>query len=200
MSNILNKLIHEFQFLPGIGERTAQRFVYYIFSRHQEKALAFAKTLLTAIETIGRCEQCQNLSEDPLCLLCSNSQRDSSVLCVVEHPSNIIMLEATQAFKGLYFVLHGALSPIDGISPQDLGIDKLDKVIKEKSVSEIIVATSSKIEGEATAYYLHDHFKDKVLVTRLAYGIPIGGSLDYLDGQTLSRAMMGRQTLTDNCE
>lgn len=200
MTPILQKLIHEFQFLPGIGEKTAQRFVHYIFSRYQDRAKSFAETLLRAIETVQHCEQCQNLSELNLCDLCQSSSRDQSLLCVVEHPSNVMMMESTHSFKGLYFVLHGALSPIDGIGPYDLNIDKLDKLIKEKGVKEIIVATSSKIEGEATAYYLYDNFKENILVTRLAYGIPIGGSLDFVDGQTLSRAMSGRQALSENCE
>lgn len=200
MTPLLQRLILEFQFLPGIGEVTARRFVYYIFSRHRDKAKAFANTLLEAVEKVKRCEQCQDLSESPLCQICQSSTRDQSILCVVEHPSNIMMMESTHAFSGLYFVLHGALSPIDGIGPYDLNIDKLAQLIDTKGIKEIIIATSSKVEGEATAYYLYDHFKDKVLVSRLAYGIPIGGTLDYLDGQTLSRAMSGRQAITENCE
>lgn len=199
MTPVLKQLVHSFQFLPGIGEKTAQRFVHYIFSRHQAKAKALATILLEAIETVEHCTQCQNLSETTICELCSSHKRDQDVLCVVEHPSNVLLLESTHAFNGLYFVLHGTLSPIDGITPQDLQIDKLAHLIATKPIKEIIIATSSKIDGEATAYYLHDQFKGMVSVTRLAYGIPIGGSLDYLDGPTLSRAMSGRQRL-DNCE
>ena len=200
MTPILQKLIHDFQFLPGIGEKTAQRFVHYIFGREQRAAEQFAKTLLTAIENIRHCQQCQNLSEGELCSICTDENRNDDVLCVVEHPSNVMLLEATRAFKGRYFVLHGALSPIDGINPSDLNIGKLLELIHEKDIKEVIVATSSKIEGEATAYYLHDQLKDLVLTTRLAYGIPLGGSLDFVDGPTLSKALIGRQTLSDNCE
>jgi|AntRauTorckE5430_2_1112549.scaffolds.fasta_scaffold00038_44 recombination protein RecR len=200
MSPLLKKLVHEFQFLPGIGEKTAQRFVHFIFSRHHEKAFQFANTLLECLQQIKHCQQCQNLSENKLCDICANTNRDSQILCVVEHPSNILIMEAAQAFKGRYFVLHGALSPIDGIGPKDLHIHKLIQLIETQDIKEIIVATSSKIEGEATAFYLYDQLKDMVLVSRLGYGIPIGGSLDYLDGQTLFRAMSNRQALSDNCE
>ena len=197
MSPLLQKLIHEFQFLPGIGEKTAQRFVHYIFSRKQPEAQRFCETLLHAIENVKHCHQCQNLSEYDLCKICTSPTRDSSLLCIVEHPSNVMVIEATQSFQGRYFVLHGALSPIDGITPLDLGINKLDDIIQQSGVEEIIIATSSKVEGEATAYYLYESFKDKVKISRLAYGIPIGGSLDYLDGQTLARALIGRQAVQE---
>ena len=117
MSPLLQKLIHEFQFLPGIGEKTAQRFVHYIFSRKQANATQFANTLLHAIENIKHCEKCQNLSETDICRICESSNRDESLLCIVEHPSNVMVMEATQSYRGRYFVLHGALSPIDGIGP-----------------------------------------------------------------------------------
>lgn len=196
MTPSLNKLIHDFQFLPGIGEKTAQRFVHHIFGRHKDKAKAFAETLLYAIENIQHCEQCRNLSESPLCGICSNPNRDLTTLCVVEHPANIHAIEST-AYKGIYFVLHGTLSPIDGINPADLGIGDLCDLVKSKGISEILIATSSKIEGEATAYYIHDQLQNIAKVTRLAYGIPVGGSLDYIDGQTLSRAIDCRQEMVD---
>lgn len=197
MSPLLQKLIHEFQFLPGIGEKTAQRFVHHIFSRKQADAKRFADTLLYALDNIKHCHICQDLSESDICKLCASSERDSLLLCIVEHPSNVMIMEATQSYKGKYFVLHGALSPIDGIGPSDIGLDKLSDLILNNNVEEIIIATSSKIEGEATAYYIHDTFKQYVKTTRLAYGIPIGGSLDYLDGQTLARALIGRQSIQD---
>lgn len=195
-SPILKKLINKFQFLPGIGEKTAQRFVHHIFSRYRRQAADLAATLLEAIEQVQHCETCRHLSETPICNICSNPDRDPQVICVVEHPANIDLIEST-SFNGTYFVLHGALSPIDGISPHDLGLHNLMKRIEKGTIQEILVATSSKIEGEATAYYIHDQFSQHAKVTRLAYGIPLGGSLDYIDGQTLSRAIDCRQEMTD---
>mgnify|MGYP001256125733 CR=1 FL=1 len=195
-SPILKKLINQFQFLPGIGEKTAQRFVHHIFSRYRKQAADLAATLIDALEKVDHCEICHHLSEEPICHICSSPSRDRQVICVVEHPANIDLIEST-SFKGTYFVLHGALSPIDGITPHDLGLPKLLQRIKNDEVLEILIATSSKIEGEATAYYIHDQFSQLTKVTRLAYGIPIGGSLDYIDGQTLSRAIDCRQEMTD---
>lgn len=197
MTPILQKLISQFQFLPGIGEKTAQRFSYYIFSRQKEAARQFASTLIEALDNIVHCSQCRNLSETPVCHLCTEPDRDNSLLCIVEHPSNIQILETTQSYKGRYFVLHGALSPIDGITPYDLGLNQLSEYIKESDIQEIIVATSSKVEGEATAYYIYDQFKDTVKVSRLASGMPMGGTLDYIDGQTLKRALRGRSLIDD---
>ena len=156
MTPLLQKLIMEFQFLPGIGEKTAQRFAHYIFSRQTDHARDFANTLLEALDKIKHCEQCRNLSETQICNLCSDTRRDETSICIVEHPSNVQMLESTQSYQGLYFVLHGALSPIDGITPTDLGLHHLDTILATKPIEEIIVATSSKVEGEATAYYIFD--------------------------------------------
>ena len=198
MTPLLQKLIMEFQFLPGIGEKTAQRFAHYIFSRQTDHARDFANTLLEALDKIKHCEQCRNLSETQICNLCSDTRRDETSICIVEHPSNVQMLESTHSYQGLYFVLHGALSPIDGITPTDLGLHHLDTILATKPIEEIIVATSSKVEGEATAYYIFDQFKDKVKVSRLASGMPIGGTLDYIDGQTLQRALRGRSLIQDD--
>ena len=195
-SPILKKLVNKFQFLPGIGEKTAQRFVHHIFSRYRRQAADLATTLLEAIDKIQHCEMCRHLSETPICSICSNPNRDQSVICVVEHPANIDLIEST-SYKGIYFVLHGALSPIDGITPHDIGLHELMNKVAQNTIREILVATSSKIEGEATAYYIHDQFSQQTKVTRLAYGIPLGGSLDYIDGQTLSRAIDCRQEMTD---
>lgn len=198
MTPILQKLVAQIQFLPGIGEKTAIRFIHYIFSRHTHAAKDFALTLLEAIEVCGHCERCQTLSETPYCNICSDSRRDPSLICIVEHPSNITQIESTQSYNGLYFVLHGALSPIEGIGPKDLGIHKLHELIKKHHIDEIIIATSSKVEGEATAYYLYEQFQDIAKVTRLAAGIPMGGTLDYIDGQTLRRAFSSRHLLTED--
>ncbi|MEC7030079.1 MAG: recombination mediator RecR [Pseudomonadota bacterium] len=195
MTPLLQKLIYEFQFLPGIGEKTAQRFVHYIFSRQQNKAESFANTLLEAIHKIQHCSVCRNLSEHDICSLCSASEREPSTICVVEHPSNVHIIESTGTYHGRYFVLHGALSPIDGIGPRDIGIDLLAQVVQNNDIKELIIATSSKIEGEATAYYIHEQFHSIVKTTRLAYGMPIGGSLDYIDGQTLARALHNRNQM-----
>jgi recombination protein RecR len=195
MTPLLKKLIHEFQFLPGIGEKTAQRFVHYIFSRQHSRARQFATTLLATLDQIQHCHICRNLSETDICSLCNETGRDSQLLCVVEHPSNVHIIEATGTYQGRYFVLHGALSPIDGIGPRDIGIYQLAKVIQQHNTQELIIATSSKIEGEATAYYLHEQFQNILQTTRLAYGMPIGGTLDYIDGQTLARALHNRSSM-----
>ncbi|MCP8351936.1 recombination mediator RecR [Candidatus Synchoanobacter obligatus] len=198
MTPLLQKLIHSFQFLPGIGEKTAQRFVHHIFGHQKHLAQGFAETLLEAIEKIKHCQRCQNLSEDDLCQICASSERDESILCIVEHPSNVSIFESTQSYDGKYFVLHGVLSPINGVGPQDLGIGKLDILLKQHPIKEVLIATSSKVEGEATAYYLYEYLNDKVAkITRPAHGLPIGGSLDYIDGQTLTRALRGRQEMVD---
>ena len=201
MSEVLNKLIHEFQFLPGVGEKTAQRFVHHIFGRDQIKARKFGNTLLNALDTIQRCTQCQNLTDVPLCSLCTDHTRDRQAVCIVEHPANVHTIESTQTFKGLYFVLHGVISPIDGVGPQDLGISILANIITKHQIKEIIIATSTRIEGEATAYYLYDQFSQKTHITRIAHGIPIGDSLEYTNSQTLSRALLDRKPIElEYCE
>ncbi len=197
MSKLLAQVIHDIQFLPGIGEKTAQRLIHHIFSRDKQKAHIFANSLLEALEHIKYCRICRNLSEDDVCHICTSQSRDTKSICVVEHPSNVDLIEQTQTFQGLYFVLHGALSPIDGISPEKLGIQALDNMVQTFEAQELIVATSTRIEGEATAYYLSDQFSHKIKVTRLAHGMPLGGSLDFIDSQTLARALNTRHTLDD---
>ena len=146
MSKTLQNLIDNFQFLPGIGEKTAQRLTYYIFSNKQNKAQQFTDALQEALNNVRHCSQCRNLSEAELCDICTCPSRDLNMICIVEHPSNVTQIEQTQSYKGLYFVLHGALSPIDGITPEDLELPKLKSLIQDKRIKELIIATSTKIE------------------------------------------------------
>ncbi|MDC3180811.1 recombination mediator RecR [Gammaproteobacteria bacterium] len=198
MSKKIEQLIKHFQFLPGIGEKTAQRLTYYIFSHGADQARAFAQSMTEALDSIQYCRVCRNLTEQHTCDICNSEHRDKSKICIVEHPSNILQIEQTHSYNGLYFVLHGALSPIDGITPEHLKVSQLLRTINSEGVEEMIIATSTKIEGEATAYYLSEQFKDKVNVTRLAHGLPIGGTLDYIDSQTLLRAFHARHTLEND--
>ena len=150
-----------------------------------------AKTLEKAIDEIGRCSRCRMLTSNSLCKICSDNTRDMNSICVVENPSDVLAIESTGGFKGRYFVLLGRLSPIEGISPDDLGINDFLKLIKIENIKEVILATSSTVEGDATAIYIKDHIKD-IKVSRISYGIPIGGELEYVDGNTIARAIQGR--------
>jgi recombination protein RecR len=198
MSKKIDQLIECFQFLPGIGEKTAQRLTYYIFSHGKKHAKKFAEVMIDALQHIQYCSTCRNLTEHHTCEICASDSRDRSKICIVEHPSNVLQIEQTHSYNGLYFVLHGALSPIDGISPEHLQIPNLLKIIQDIGIEEMIIATSTRIEGEATAYYIADQFSDTVKVTRLAHGLPIGGALDFIDSQTLLRAFHARHTFEND--
>ena len=177
--------------LPGVGKKSAQRMALYLLDKNKDGAGILAKTLERAIDEIGRCSRCRMLTSNNLCKICSDTSRDMNSICVVENPSDVLAIESTGGFKGRYFVLLGRLSPIDGISPDDLGINDFLKLIKIENVKEVILATSSTVEGDATAIYIKDHIDD-IKVSRISYGIPIGGELEYVDGNTIARAIQGR--------
>ncbi|MBT8421850.1 MAG: recombination protein RecR [Gammaproteobacteria bacterium] len=192
-SPLLQQLLQALQCLPGVGSRTAQRMAFYLLQRDREGARELSVALQEAIEHIGECERCRMLSEEPLCRLCTASNRDVAMICVVESPADVIAIEESGVFRGLYFVLHGRLSPLDGIGPGELGLERFEARLSEGEVSEVILATSSTVEGEATAGYLATLAKEQnVAVSRIAHGVPIGGELEYVDRSTLSRAIAGR--------
>ena len=189
--DLLNDLINSLTILPGVGKKSAQRMALYLLDKNKDGAGILAKTLEKAIDEIGRCTRCRMLTSNSLCKICSDNTRDMNCICVVENPSDVLAIESTGGFKGRYFVLLGRLSPIDGISPDDLGINDFLKLIKIENIKEVILATSSTVEGDATAIYIKDHIKD-IKVSRISYGIPIGGELEYVDGNTIARAIQGR--------
>lgn len=192
----LTELINQFSRLPGIGKKTAQRLALSILEQPPEKAQQFAKALVEAREKIHFCSNCQALTDLDVCQICSNPQRDRSVICVVEEPKDVIAFERMREFSGLYHVLHGVISPLDNIGPEQLKIKELLKRLSSGEVNEIIMATNPTVEGEATASYLSRLIKPMgIKVTRLAYGIPVGGELEYADEYTLARALEGRNEI-----
>ncbi|MCZ6615465.1 MAG: recombination mediator RecR [Chloroflexi bacterium] len=187
-------LIEEFHKLPGIGSKSAQRLTYYLVRMPQEEARKLAETILAVKERIIFCSQCQNISEVDPCPICTNPERDRSMICVLEEPLDVLALERTRCYKGLYHVLHGAISPMNGIGPEELRLRELLDRLKDGSVQEVVLATNPNLEGEATAMYIHRLISPLIpKVTRLARGLPVGGDLEYADEVTLTRAFQGRQ-------
>ncbi len=192
----LTRLIEQFERLPGIGKKTAQRLAFYVLGLPQEKAQEFAGAILEAKEKIKRCAVCQNLTDEELCPICRSTDRDRSILCVVEDPRDVIAFERTKEYHGLYHVLHGLISPMDGVGPEQLTIKELLARLQSGEVQEVVMATNPTVEGEATAMYVARLLKPLgIKVTRLAYGIPVGGNLEYADEVTLYRALEGRSEI-----
>ena len=192
----LSKLIEQFERLPGIGHKTAQRLAFHILGLPEGQAEAFADAILDARKKIHTCACCQNLTDGELCPVCSNPARDRSVVCVVEDPQDVMAFERTREYNGLYHVLHGAISPLDGVGPEQLRIKELMARLGDGVIQEVIMAINPTVEGEATASYISRLLKPMgVKVTRLAYGIPVGGDLEYADEVTLSRALEGRSEI-----
>src|SRR6266545_817461 len=190
----IQRLITELSRLPGIGQRTAQRLAFHILRSDDEEAFGLADAIREVKEKVGLCEVCFNLAEGEKCRICEDSSRSSSLICVVEEPSDVIPIERTGEYRGLYHVLGGALSPIDGIDPEDLRIAELiDRV--DDDVKEIVLATNPTTTGEATALHIADALRDRVTVTRLASGLPVGADLEHADEVTLGKALAGRQSL-----
>lgn len=192
----LNKLINELSKLQGIGNKTAQRLAFNILAMDDKEALAIAQAIIDAKTNMKYCSVCGNLTDTEPCGICSDSGRDQSVICVVESPKEVAAMERIREFKGLYHVLHGAISPLDGIGPEDINLKSLITRLQENDVHEIILATNPNIEGEATAMYIARLIKPSgITVSRIAHGIPVGGDLEYADEVTLSKAMEGRRNL-----
>lgn len=196
-SPIVKQLMDALRALPGIGPKSAQRLAYQLLTdKGKEKAKTLSDALKQAVLSVGQCQHCRQFTEQTVCSLCSNPKRNHALLCVVESPADVIAIEQTQAFHGCYFVLHGHLSPLDGISSEQLGIPLLLERLREENIHEIILATNPTIEGKATAQYLANHIDTKkIMCTRIAHGVPIGGELEYLDGSTLSHALYSRQSI-----
>jgi recombination protein RecR len=192
----LARLIDEFSKMPGIGPKTAQRLAFYILKNSSERVASLAKAILEAKEKVKHCSICGNITDQEVCEICQNINRDKSIICVVEKVRDLIAIENTGEYKGLYHVLEGAISPLDGIEPENLKIDSLLKRLKTEKIKEIILATNPNIEGEVTASYLNRLIEPlNIKVTRIAYGVPIGGSLEFADEVTLTQALMGRQKI-----
>ncbi len=189
----LQNLIDEFRKLPGIGSKTAQRLAYYVLNLPEEKAFKFSQAIVDAKQKITYCKVCQNFSDSDICPVCANPTRDKQVICVVENPRDVIQMEKTNEFKGVYHILHGAISPMDNIGPEDIRIKELMTRVTQGEVKEVIMATNPNLEGETTAMYISKLLKPfGIKVTRIAHGVPVGGELEYADEVTLARALQGR--------
>jgi recombination protein RecR len=189
----VENLVAQLTRLPGVGTRTAQRLAFHLLSTPAQEGVALADAIRDAKERVRACRECGNLTEDELCAICSDARRDRSVICVVEQPVDVVSLERTHEYRGLYHVLGGALSPLDGVEPTDLRVAGLLERVARGDVSEVVLATNPTMTGEATAGYLADKLREQVTVTRLASGLPVGGDLEYADEVTLGRALAGRR-------
>jgi recombination protein RecR len=195
LSPSVDNLVAQLTRLPGIGTRTAQRLAFHLLRVPKEEALALAAAITEVKERVRFCRECGNLTEEELCAICLDGRRDHSLICVVEQPADLISLERTAEFRGLYHVLGGSLSPLDGVEPEHLRIDELLQRVERNGVQEVVLATNPNMTGEATASYLADRLRGRVRVTRLASGLPVGGDLEYADEVTLGRAFAGRRDM-----
>lgn len=194
-SPLINQLVESFKCLPGVGNKSAQRMAYYLLEKNRAGASELSSALQLAVDQVGNCQSCRLLTENTLCEVCADESRDKQLLCIVESPADVYAIEQSHSFKGLYFVLMGHLSPLDGIGPQQLGFPLLFNKIEQENYKEVILATNTTVSGEATAYYIVEQLKDKnINISRIAHGVPLGGELEYVDGTTLSHAISGRKT------
>jgi recombination protein RecR len=191
----VENLVAQLTRLPGVGSRTAHRFAFHLLRVSKDEALALAAAIEEVKERVRFCNECGNLTEDEVCAICLDARRDHSLICVVEHPVDLISLERTHEYRGLYHVLGGSLSPIDGVEPEHLRIDELLRRVERNGVQEVVLATNPNMTGEATAHFLADRLRGRVRVTRLASGLPVGGDLEYADEVTLGRALSGRREM-----
>ncbi len=192
-STLIERLVQAFRCLPGVGPKSAQRMAFHLLERDREGGRRLSAALLEAMQRVGHCRQCRTLTEEALCSVCNNEKRDRSVLCIVESPVDVSAIEQGTDFRGRYFVLMGRLSPLDGVGPKDLGLEQLAARLDAGEIEEMILATNSTVEGEATAHYLSDMGRARgIRVTRIAQGIPLGGELEFVDGGTLAHAFSGR--------
>ena len=198
MSVLLEQLIDAFRVLPGVGRKTAQRMAYHVLERGRDGGRRLAEVLAEAVERIGHCSQCRDFSESEVCVTCASAGRDRQQLCVVESPADRLAIETATGYRGLYYVLQGRLSPLDGIGPRELGLDQLEARLAQGEIAELIIATNSTVEGEATAHYLAQLARRHgVRPSRLAQGLPLGGELEYVDRGTLSHAFGSRSEIPD---
>jgi len=195
-SPLIDELMSSLRCLPGVGPKSAQRMALHLLERDRPGAERLAQSLHRAVEGVGRCQRCRTLTEQALCGICNNSRRDDSFLCVVETPADVLAIEQAGSYQGKYFVLLGHLSPIDGIGPEDIGIDQLIDLLGAEPIQEVILATNPTVEGEATAFYISESAKNLgVTVSRIAHGVPLGGELEFIDGGTLAHAFSSRRNV-----
>ena len=196
---IIDELITSLRCLPGVGPKSAQRMVLHLLEREREGGKLLSEALSLALESVGQCRQCRIFSEDELCSICKNEKRDKQVICVVESVSDVFAIEQSNQFRGKYFILHGHLSPIDDIGPEQLGLNQLFLLVRSEEIREMILATNSTLEGEATAHFIYDSLKDieNLNLTKLAQGVPLGGELEYVDRGTIMHAFSGRVNLKE---
>jgi recombination protein RecR len=194
-SPAVDNLVAQLTRLPGVGQRTAQRLAFHLLRTPKDEALALAASIEEVKERVRFCRECGNLTEEEVCAICTDGRRDHTLICVVEQPADLISVERTAEYRGLYHVLGGALSPIDGVEPADLRIDELLRRVERNGVEEVVLATNPNMTGEATAAFLADRLRGRVRVTRLASGLPVGGDLEYADEVTLGRALAGRREM-----
>ena len=193
-SPALQELMEALRCLPGVGPKSAQRMTLHLLERDREGASSLARALQAAVDKVDHCSRCRNFTELEVCEICSDPRRDASTICVVETPADVLAVEQSGSYRGVYFVLMGHLSPIDGIGPAELGLDRFQQRVVEEGATEVILATNPTVEGEATAYYLSDVLqREGVKVSRIAHGVPLGGELEYVDGSTLAHAFSGRR-------
>jgi recombination protein RecR len=195
-SRLIGRLVETLRCLPGVGPKSAQRMAFHLLEHNRDGGRQLAEALTLAMEQVGNCSECRTLSEESVCMLCANDRRDRSVLCVVETPADVQALEQSTGYQGLYFVLMGHLSPLDGIGPEALGLELLQTRLASGEVQELILATNPTVEGEATAHFVSEMARVQgIRATRIAHGVPMGGELEYIDGGTLSHAFAGRQEI-----
>lgn len=193
-SPALQELIEALRCLPGVGPKSAQRMTLHLLERDREGAAVLATALQQAVERVDHCSRCRNFTELDICEICADPRRDAATICVVETPGDVLAVEQSGSFRGIYFVLMGHLSPIDGIGPAEIGLEKFHRRVLDEGITEVILATNPTVEGEATAYYLTDMLgPEGVKVSRIAHGVPLGGELEYVDGSTLAHALSGRR-------
>lgn len=196
LSPLVTELVEALRVLPGVGPKSAQRMALHLLERQRAGGLRLADVLVRAMQDVRECRDCQSLTEQEICYICASTTRDRSLICVVETPVDVLAVESAGSFRGLYFVLKGHLSPLDGIGPKELGIPKLLNRVREGEVRELILATNPTVEGEATAHYIREALRDTgVVVSRIAHGVPMGGELEFVDGNTLAHALAGRKAL-----
>ena len=192
----LDRLVEALRALPGVGPRSAQRMAYHLLQHDRAGAERLAQTLAGALAGVRRCAKCNNFTEDEVCALCCSARRDASLLCIVETPADLAMVEQTLSYSGMYFVLMGRLSPLDGVGPRDIGLDRLQARVADGAVHEVILATNFTNEGEATAHYIAEMLRPRsIRVSRIARGVPLGGELEYVDAGTISQALLERREI-----
>lgn len=194
--DMLNRLVEALRCLPGVGPKSAQRMVFHLLQHQRQRGLNLASCLEQAMSQIKHCQRCMNYTEQELCALCQNPRRDASLLCVVESPADVSAIEQSNSFQGKYFVLMGKISPLDGLGPDDIGLPKLRNLIITEGIQEVILALSPSVEGQTTIHFIHQLLRDQPInITQLAHGIPSGGELEFLDGNTIGNALRNRAVI-----